>query len=268
MLDANGLGSATAPDPGASAEPLTGETQAKTSDQTTPKSAGAAADGWHSTVLLYLWLPGVHGTVGAGGYTASVHASPADLLSNFRFGLMGTADFRYKRLVLPVDMVWVRLGDDKAAPPNELGLTSADMKVAEFILTPMIGYRAVDQEKVKIDALGGFRYWHFGQDLQFSATGGTLNFSDSQNWVDPLIGGRMIVALSPKVELTIAADVGGWGAGSELDYQMVGMLGYRIKPKWTLQAFYRYLSVNYRSGGVIFDTISSGVGLGVSIDLK
>jgi hypothetical protein len=52
-----------------------------------------------------------------------------------------------------------------------------------------------------------------------------------------------------------------------MDYQVVGVLGYRIKPSWTLQAGYRYLYVNYRSG-IIFDVATSGVMFGVSINLK
>jgi hypothetical protein len=210
----------------------------------------------------------VHGTVGARGRTASVHASASDLLSHFRFGLMGAMEARYKRVVLPLDMMWVRLGDDKALPGPNLLATTANMKGSEFILTPKIGFRVIDQEKFKIDALTGFRYWHFGENLQFTPSTLGLDFSASQNWVDPLVGGRIQAALSPKVEVTIAGDVGGWGAGSQLDYQMVGLLGYRIKPKWTLQAGYRYLDVNYRSGGSVVDTATSGVVFGVTIALK
>lgn len=68
--------------------------------------------GWHVVVAPYLWLPGVYGTVGARDRDVNVDATPGDLLSNFRFGLMGLVDLRYKRIVIPLDMVWVRLEDD------------------------------------------------------------------------------------------------------------------------------------------------------------
>jgi hypothetical protein len=56
-----------------------------------PPQAGLAAEdsGWHFAVSPYLWLPGVHGTIGALGRDVSVHVSPGDLLSHFRFGVMG-----------------------------------------------------------------------------------------------------------------------------------------------------------------------------------
>ena len=242
-------------------------TQTQSTDKTTSQKTSAVPDGaWHLIVAPYLWFPGVHGTVGFGGRSASIHASTADLLSHFRFGLMGTAELRHKHLLLPIDMMWIRLEDDKALPFPGLGESSADVKVSQVILSPKIGYRVVDRDALKVDALTGVRYWHTEQSLQFDPSGTKL--SGSLNWVDPLVGGRIQAALSPKVSVTIAGDVGGWGAGSQLGYNVSGLLGYRIKPSWTLHAGYRYLDVNYRSGGVIFDAATSGVLFGVSVNLK
>jgi hypothetical protein len=243
------------------------DSQTQSTDTTGPPKAATDSD-WHLVLSPYLWLPGVHGTAGVVPAVASIHASAADLLSNFRFGLMGTADLRHKRVLLPLDIMWVRLGDDKALPALGSGAVTANVKASEFMLTPKIGYRLIDQEKLKVDALTGFRYWHLGQNLSFSPSVLGLNFSDSQNWVDPLVGGRIAAPLSPRAEVTIAGDVGGWGVGSQLEYQIVGLLGYRVKPNLTLQAGYRYLDVNYRSGRTIFDVAMSGVVLGVSINLK
>ena len=232
--------------------------------------AGTSADddGWHFAVSPYLWFPGVHGTIGARGRDVSFKASPGDLLSHFRFGLMGVLEARYKRLLLPLDIMWIRLGDNKALPFPNLMVNTAKLKASEFILTPKIGYRVIDQEKIKIDALVGFRYWHFGENLKFVPSNFNLNFSSSQNWVDPVVGGRITGNLSPKVVAVIAGDVGGWGTGSQLDYQVAGILGYRIKPNVTLQAGYRYLYVNYRSGGTIIQPTTSGVLFGATFNLK
>jgi hypothetical protein len=231
-------------------------------------STSADDDGWHFAVSPYLWFPGVHGTIGARGRDVSFKASPGDLLSHFRFGLMGVLEARYKRLLLPLDIMWIRLGDNKALPFPNLMVNTAKLKASEFILTPKIGYRVIDQEKIKIDALVGFRYWHFGENLKFVPSNFNLNFSSSQNWVDPVVGGRITGNLSPKVVAVIAGDVGGWGTGSQLDYQVAGILGYRIKPNVTLQAGYRYLYVNYRSGGTIIQPTTSGVLFGATFNLK
>jgi hypothetical protein len=243
-----------------------GQTQS-TGKTSSPNTSTAADDGWHFVVAPYLWLTGIHGTAGTSNREISVHASAGDLLSHFRFGLMGLVEADHKRIVLPLDIIWARLGDNQALPFPNLPSTTAELKVDEFILTPKVGYRLLDQGKLKIDALTGFRYWHLGQNLQFSPSRLGLNFSTSQNWVDPLVGGRILGALTPKIDVVIAGDVGGWGVGSQLDYQVVGVLGYKLNPKWTLQAGWRYLDVNYRSK-TVFDVAMSGVALGVSINLK
>jgi hypothetical protein len=201
-------------------------------DSTAPQAAPAskAAEGnWHFSVAPYLWVPWVYGTVGGNGNDVHFYATPDELFSHFRFGLLGLLDTRYKRVVSPLDMMRLRLGADRALPLSPNG-TVANVKLDMFILTPKVGYRVIDIKMIKIDALAGFRYWHVGQNLQF--TSNTLNFSGTQSWVDPLVGGRILGNLSPKVELAIGGDVGGWGTGSQLDYSVGGFLGYRIKRSW------------------------------------
>jgi hypothetical protein len=264
-VSTDGTDSAPTLVPAVADQPPAGDTEPASPASSAPPASSAADSGWH--LAPYLWLPGVHGTIGALGRAANISASPGDLLSHFRFGLMGVVEVRYKRIVLPLDLMWVRLEDDKALP-LQLKTITANVKASEFILSPQIGFRLVDQKQLKIDALTGFRYWHLGQNLQFTPSALGLSFSQSQNWVDPLVGGHIQVALSPKIEAIIGGDVGGWGTGSQLDYQVVGVLGYRIKPALVLQAGYRYLDVNYRSGGDIFDVATSGVIFGATISLK
>jgi hypothetical protein len=64
--------------------------------------------------------------VGALGREVGVHASAADLLSHFRFGLMGLVEADHKRIVLPLDIIWARLGDNQALPFPNLPATTAD----------------------------------------------------------------------------------------------------------------------------------------------
>ena len=267
------LVSSSAPSPGTTPDPLTADLpaafDAETATPATPAPpVGEPTSDWHFAVSPYLWFPGVHGTIGARGHDASIHESPGDLLSHFRFGLMGLVDTRYKRIVIPVDMMWIRLGANNALPLTDEAVT-AHVKGQEFILTPKIGYRLVDSEIIKIDALTGFRYWHFGANLRLSTSEtSTQTFSGSENWVDPLVGGRILANLSPKISVSMGGDVGGWNTGSLIDYQIGGVLGYRIKPAVVLQVGYRYLATDFRSGGTTINLVTSGVLFGATITLK
>lgn len=255
-----------------------GPTGAEPASSDSPQASGhpqvtkpAHNNGWRLSVTPYLWLPGVHGRLGALGRDVNIHASPIDLLSHFRFGLMAAADARWQRLVVPVDFLWARLEDSRALPFPELAAITANVKAVMFVLTSKIGYRFADHERIKFDVVTGLRCWHIGQNLQFSPSILNLSSSASLNWVDPLVGTRIEVSLSRKFAVNFNGDVGGWSVGSQLDYQVAGLLIYKIRETMTLLAGYRYLNVNYRGVGakaVLFDTALSGIALGVTIGLK
>jgi len=231
----------------------------------TPNPPKPSDPGWHVSISPYLWLPGLHGTIGALGHDASVHASFSDIFSNFNFGLMGALDPRYNRIVMPLDFMWIKLSNDKALP-FDVGATSVKVKVNLDILAQKIGYRVIDAEKFKVDALAGFRYWHIGNTLTVQSALIDSRYYASADWVDAVGGARIQATLSPKLVLTIVGDAGGGGANS--DYQVAGLIGWKVK-KFTLQAGWRYLTVNYRpGGGAICDMTISGLVLGMTIPLR
>ena len=243
-------------------------------DQTTtppppppPPASTSDDDKWHFTIAPYLWFPGISGTVGAFGHNASVHASSTDVLGYFNIGIMGAVEARRNRLLVPVDFMWVRLGDNKSFPQTDLGQTSVNVKVTETILTPKVGYRFADTERWKADALFGIRYWHLGQTITLNPSG--LNVSPSVNWVDYNLGLRVAAALTPKTAITVFGDEG--AGGSRLDYQAGGFLGYKIKPSIALLVGWRYLYVDYKNRGdkpFVFDVHESGPVIGLTWDVK
>ena len=80
-------------------------------------------------------------------------------------------------------------------------------------------------------------------------------------------GAKISMPLSPKAVITVLGDAGGGGAS--IDYQVAGLLGYRVKPNVILQAGWRYLDVNYRpSSSFVYDAAQSGLILGATFNLK
>jgi hypothetical protein len=208
------------------------------------KTANTADDNWHVSISPYVWFAGGHGTVGALDRTVGFHASAGDVLSKFNIGLMGAVEARKKRFLLPVDFMWIKLSDDKGLPLSPFpGITSIKVKVTQTVLPPKAGYELVDHEKLKADAIVGIRYWHLGKNFSLQPSGLLSNSSQSANWVDVLAGARFTMALSPKATIMVLGDAGGGGAN--LDYQVAGLLGYKVKPNIIMQAGWRYLDVNY-----------------------
>jgi hypothetical protein len=234
-----------------------------------PPAPGPDDSGWHLALSPYLWFAGAHGTVGALGRDVSIHASPGDLLSHFNIGLMGAAEARHNRFLLDGDMLWIRISDSKALPFPALGAISADARVGQFIWTSKVGYRLINHEKIKADANVGVRYWHLGQKLSFNPSLLGINFNGSQSWADIVVGGRVQLPVGKKTTIDLLGDVGGWNATAKQDYQFATILGYKLSPKWTMLAGYRYLDVDYRaSPGVVYYMVTSGAVIGVTWTLK
>ena len=239
-----------------------------TDPSSSSSSSAAAGSGFQFDISPYLWLAGTHGTVGAFGRTASVHSSAWDLLSHLNAGLMGAADARYNRFLLSGDLLWIRLSDSSALPFPNLNAVSADVRVGELVWTSKVGYRVIDSQKFKADAFVGARYWHLSQKLSFNPSILGLNINPSQNWADIVVGGRVEMPLSPKASFIAAGDVGGWNATAKLDYQFLGLLNFKVSRSWAVDAGYRYLFVDWRSGNGIYNMVTPGAMVGVTYTFK
>jgi opacity protein-like surface antigen len=218
--------------------------------------------GFHLGITPYLWFSGIHGTVGALGHDASVHASASDVLSNFDIGFMILAEPSYNRIVFPVDYMWVRLSDSKGLPFDQ-GYYSAKVTVTDSILTPKIGYRLVDKPRFKADALWGIRFWHLTNSLTLQPVSPFGTLSASRGWVDAVSGAKFQIGLTKRAFVAIFGDAG--GANAKYDYQVGGGLGFRIGERWALQAGYRYLAVDYGSrSSFLYNVAQSGVVIGAT----
>jgi hypothetical protein len=233
-------------------------------NSTDPSSSATNAAGWNFDLSPYLWFAGAHGTVGAFGRDASVHASAGDLLSHFNFGLMGASEARFGHLLFTGDLLWIRLSDGSALPLSGLSARSIDVRVGQFVWTSKIGYRLIDRTNFKADANVGVRYWHLGQKLNLNPSILGLNVNTSQSWADIVVGGRLELPLGSKTSLTALGDVGGWNATAKLDYQFAGFLNFKVSQKWTISPGYRYLFVDYRSGSSIYNMVIPGAVVGLT----
>jgi hypothetical protein len=122
----------------------------------------------------------------------------------------------------------------------------------------------LDGEHLKIDALGGIRYWYVSQNLKLDPAG--VNQTFSKNWVDGVGGARFILPLGEKASIMASGDAGAGGAS--LDYQAVGLFMYDFTPKLGLGLGWRYLDVNYRNGdkAFIYDVAQSGALAGMYLN--
>ena len=220
-----------------------------------PTGGGGGGD-WRVGISIYGWFPGLHGTVGALDHNASIHVPFSDVFHTLKGIIPIAVEADKGRFVMPVDFLWMKLGVDNGIPINDLGQTSINTHLTESIFTPKLGYRLYDGEHLKVDALGGIRYWYLGLNNTLEPSG--LGHSRSANWVDGLGGARFILPMGEKAAVTVAGDAGAGGAN--LDYQVLGLLNYNFTPKWGMAVGWRYLYVDYRPSNhqFVFNTATNG----------
>ena len=235
-----------------------------TNTMTKPSSAGASS-GWQIDTTTYLWFQGIHGTVGALGHEIGFKASPIDLLTRSKPGIQELVGLQHGRLTISGDILWtpieVKSSNSLLNPPPMI-LSKAHYSPVTF--TPEVGYRVIDNRRIQIDGLTGLRYWHLGTDFTLAPAADGESLSKSINWVDPLVGARIKVPISRKLTAAIQGDAGGWGAGSHLDYQMLGAFSYRIKPRWALDAGWRYIYTDYTDSQLHSRVAQSGIVIGIT----
>ena len=247
--------------------PIEQSADAQATSAPPPPSAQTASspsedNAWHFNLSPYVWFPGVHGTVGALDHRASVHVSGSDVFSDFQGGIAGLVDIRKGRLVIPLDFLYAKVATTQGIPLNDLDQNQVRVASSEGIFNPKIGYRLVDGEHFKVDALFGPRIWHEGLSLTLRPS--QANFSDSMNWVDAVAGGRFEIFFNPKIWITASGDAGGGAAN--LDYQALGTLHFQPKPLLGFFVGWRYVDVNYSkpSKGFLFDVAQSSPIIGLN----
>jgi hypothetical protein len=255
----------------ASADPSASTSDQASTGQAANNAAHPSASDWQTDGTLYLWLPGVHGNLSAFGYNVGFKASPADIISHADLGILGVLGVKYHRLVLIADFIYGPLKASRTSTvvllPNQPVVTS-DVKYSAFILDPEVGYRVLNHENLKIDGLFGYRYFHQGITLNVATPQHNASSYSGTNYTDPVVGARILYPITSKLLATIWGDVGGWGAGSQLDYNMVGALSYKIARRWALGAAWRYLYVDYKSANLTTVTAQSGIVFGVTYHIS
>jgi hypothetical protein len=223
-----------------------------------------SADEWEFQLTPYIWFEGLEGDVGVGNLIASVDVKFRDIIDELNFGLMGTFEARKGKLVIATDALYVKLTDNNATPGPLFSNVEVELK--QFMFEPKVAYRAVEQRAGTVDVFAGIRYWHMRTNLDFAPNIlPATSVSRSKNWVDPIVGTRLKVNLSPKFFAFGKGDIGGFGAGSDFTWELLGGVGYNINERFSLLGGYRHLSVDYQKDGFLYDLASKGFFTGVGI---
>ena len=232
--------------------------------------SGETSKPWEFEFGTPIWIPGNYGTLTVRDHVAHVDVSPNDtwnlLTSGNAFAGEGYFGLRYDRVFAFVDALGGYVDESvseqvpiKAYP--QLGKLSIDAKakLKDVLVDVGVGYRLGEwtlperRRPLTLDLYVGARYYGFLTRLRASlgvTKAGIRQAADVSNtvdWTDPLVGVRWQVPLLDCVSANFRGDIGGFNAGSELSWNIVGDVRYWIGA--SILSTHPYVALGYRALG-------------------
>jgi hypothetical protein len=207
---------------------------------------GATDDDWSFAIAAYLWASGLDADVQIDNLPeAELDVDVGDVIDEFDFPVMlglelGRANERWALLL---DTFFLDLEDDDG---------SVELEVEQTMLELAVAYRPSDLNAIEL--LFGLRYWDVGVEAEVLV----FDLDGDEEWVDPIAGARWILDLAESLQLTLRGDVGGFGVGSDMSWQALGMFGFRLGERAALEFGWRHLDVDFDDDDLEYDAELSG----------
>ena len=269
-----------------------------------PPLLTAPPSAWTFTFTPYGWLTALDGEITAKGRSVDVNVDAFEVLGHLDAApWMSYSEARRGPLTLYSESFYAKLGIDGSVSRSVRGLTvgaDADVDFKQTILELGAAYEVarwrsggggsikdanVFERSTAVDVLAGARYWHQDISLRFDLTG-TLDLngvvvsrnraiarSGDVDWVDPLVGLRVRHQLAPGQELVLRGDVGGFDAGSQFSWNVLGAYSFTFAVRngitYSGLLGYRALSVDFEEGSglnkYVYDVVQHGPVVGLTI---
>ncbi len=195
-------------------------------------------------IAPYVWLTTMNGDVTVNGSTRHINFTYEDFFQYSNLGLSGHIEVKKRNWAIIFDWIYVDLLKDPTYTEITLGELSLAIRLSK-----------------SLEILGGGRY--FKSEIEYRDDPENLNKVEKK-WVDPIIGGRFTTDLTKFLVFMFRADVGGFGIGSNFEWNIASGIGYRLA-NITFMAAYRIWYANYESGSgenlFVYDMTTSGPGI-------
>jgi len=214
----------------------------------TAHAQDAPDGGWHFLIEPYAMFPNMKGDTGIGDLPpVHVDQDPQDIFENLQMGAMLFFEARNENWAFSSDVLYMDLGadieggtllDDGSVDVSQLGWELAALRRLSpwFELGLGATYNQVDAG-VKLD-------------VQNPLTGQTsrVSFGMTEEWIDPTVVARATLPFGDQWFFQARANLGGFGVGSDLVWQLQADVGYRSSDKWRFTFGYRVIDIDYDHG--------------------
>jgi hypothetical protein len=236
-----------------------------------PEPSPPPESGWVFTVAPYFWMAGLDGDIGIFGLQpVEVDLSFSDIIQDFKFGGMVVMELHNGEWGVFGDVMYVKTEADESVTRSVLGVPtslSASVETSSFTGTLMGEYRIYSEPVATVDLMAGGRIWDVDNDINIALTAGgaplaAFSGSDGSTWVDPMVGARGRYNIDENWFVNGWAMIGGFGASSEISWDVLAGVGYQYNEWLSFNLGYRALGVDYEDDGFVYDVIQHGPVLG------
>lgn len=164
---------------------------------------------------------------------------------------------RYHRWELMADGLYLRLSAD--ASLRGTLFDGAHVSLKQAYAEWFIGYRLINCEEGSLSLFAGGRYNYMqGNFRLFGARLPGRHVVGEIDWVDPVIGAGGRVHVWKPISAWAKGDIGGFGANSDVAWQVQGGLEVQMTSWMYTQIGWRYMKFDYTSGGFTNKTQLNG----------
>ncbi len=259
--------------------------KAPAEDSDLSSTSEAAADRWRFQLVPYAWLPAMRGSVTVLGMKQPVSLSLCDLfplVDELDVIVPLQVQARHGRWKFWLDVQYIKMSDrqrqriTRQMVVGPLALNVIVDMTADVTMQMLLSEFGVDYELLKLplgqrqtsalrfDVRAGGRYVYMKSELEISAqifgqlvgprnvvpfVGGlTMDSGGSREWIEPLVGAAVWWDVNDRLRLMARGDIGGFGLGSDLTWQVVGGAEWDLCDWAALFAGYRLLDIDFEEG--------------------
>jgi len=213
----------------------------------------SSSEEWSFTVTPYVWAISLKGSAAPlPPFPAEdFEASFGDIWKDLNLGFFGVAELRKGKFGIISDVIWADISMD-AAPVG--GLVEID---STSVIASLLGaYRVLEEERGWLDLVVGARGYYIDTGLDVGPGGIFLTNDHTEGWVDAMGGIRARIELG--MGFHAAALLLGGGGGSSSAADIMGRIGYTFTKHWSAFAGYRFLKIDYKNNGFVWDVEYQG----------
>lgn len=216
---------------------------------------------WTFIVEPYMMFPNMKGHVGLGDLpNVSVDADSHTILGHLKMGFMLNAEASTGKWTIGSDFLYMDL-----AQGVRPGVLIADGELS----AKQLGWEVSGLHNVtpwlELGLGGLLNSVNSGLDINEKVVGGgTVSKSKSitKTWFDLMLIARVNSKSGEKFIYQFRGEIGGFGIGSDLAWQMQAYAGYRFSKLFQITAGYRVISLDYETGSgqnrFLYDVDTSG----------